>query len=133
MTVDNDHRDESFGYTLRDRRIIIKPPDRYEYNFKQKSLIALDGESLTYEEAIQGNNSLKRKKAMEEEMEALKKSKTWKLVQPQKNTKILDNKWVLITKMNQNGETERYKARLMVRDVKQNKDKIMKKYLGPNS
>lgn len=78
------------------------------------SLIALDGEAISYEEAIQGDNPKKWKEAKQEELGALRKSETWKLVEPVGNMKILDSKWVLKKKIEPDGKTEKYRARLLL-------------------
>lgn len=50
------------NYTLRDRRT-INPPNRYKSFFKRSSLIALGEETMSYEEAMQGSDFSKWKRA----------------------------------------------------------------------
>lgn len=117
-------------YALRDRRT-INPPDRYGEFYKHSLLIALGEETMSYEEVIQRDDSSKWKKAMQEELEALKRNTTWKLVKPPRNAKILDNKWVLKTKNNPDGSAERFKARLVARGFKQKKGQDYDEIFSP--
>lgn len=50
------------------------------------------------------------RKAMEEELNALKKNCTWSLVPYNDNLKVVDCKWIFKTKFKGNREVERYKA-----------------------
>lgn len=52
---------------------------------------------------------------MKNEIETLKRNKTWSLVPRPKNEKILTNRWVFKIKRNSIGQIEKYKARLVVR------------------
>lgn len=76
-------------------------------------------ETMTYEAAVKGDDFIKWKEAMQEELAALRKNETWKLVKLSQNVKILDNKWVLKIKLNSNEKVDKYKARLMARGFKQ--------------
>jgi len=52
---------------------------------------------------------------MKQEYDTLQENKTWVLVPRPSNKKVLSNRWVFKTKINQNGEIEKYKARLVAR------------------
>jgi len=52
---------------------------------------------------------------MDSEYKNLVENKTWILVSKPENKKILSNRWVFKTKINQKGEVEKFKARLVVR------------------
>lgn len=52
---------------------------------------------------------------MDSEYKNLLENKTWTLVPKPKDKKILSNRWVFKTKVNQKGEVEKFKARLVVR------------------
>ncbi|CEG41938.1 gag-pol polyprotein [Plasmopara halstedii] len=54
-------------------------------------------------------------KACESEKESLNKNKTWDLVPLPEGRKAIGNRWVFWVKENQDGEDERYKARLVVK------------------
>jgi hypothetical protein len=58
-------------------------------------------------------------KAMLEEMAALQKNKTWKLVSLLKGKKTVNCKWVYTVKQDPNGKIERYKTRLVAKGYSQ--------------
>jgi hypothetical protein len=57
--------------------------------------------------------------AMEVEMDALRKSGTWKLIELPKGKKTVGCKWVFSVKYNAEGKIERYKARLVAKGYTQ--------------
>ncbi|PRQ19007.1 putative RNA-directed DNA polymerase [Rosa chinensis] len=61
----------------------------------------------------------KWRKAMEEEMEALQKNNTWKLVPPPQGKKAVGCRWMFTVKHNADGSVNRYKARLVVKGFTQ--------------
>lgn len=67
-------------------------------------------------EAIKSNCKDKRIVAVNEELKALKGNGAWVVVVP---PKVLYKKWVFKTKMDANGDMERYKARPMACDNEQ--------------
>lgn len=52
---------------------------------------------------------------MEKEYNTLRENNTWTLVEKPQDVKVLTNRWVFKTKVNQKGEVEKYKARLVAR------------------
>eukprot|EP00253_Pinus_taeda_P032282 PITA_32282 len=56
---------------------------------------------------------------MDEEMNAIERNKTWKLVELPKGKEVIGVKWVYKTKSNAEGKIERHKARLVVKGYKQ--------------
>lgn len=52
---------------------------------------------------------------MEQEYNTLRENNTWTLVEKPQDVKVLTNRWVFKTKINQKGEVEKYKARLVAR------------------
>ena len=56
---------------------------------------------------------------MEEEMESMKESQVWDLVDLHSNRKAIGNKWVLKIKRKADGSIERYKARLVAKGYTQ--------------
>ena len=73
----------------------------------------------TIEEAQDSEDSEKWKSAMDEEMSSLQENQTWTLVQLPQGRKALDNRWVYAIKRTDNGDIERYKARLVVKGFQQ--------------
>lgn len=61
----------------------------------------------------------KWRKAMDEEMEAINKNGTWKLKELPDGAKKIGVKWIYKTKFKENGEVDKYKARLVVKGYAQ--------------
>ncbi|GJZ84557.1 retrotransposon protein, putative, ty1-copia subclass [Tanacetum coccineum] len=77
-------------------------------------------EPLTYQEAVACEDSSKWKAAMEEEMDSLRKNKTWELVDPPAGQKLVSCKWLFKIKEGIEGvQKPRYKARLVARGFTQ--------------
>lgn len=66
----------------------------------------------TIEEALDDPNFAK---AVTEEMEALEKNTTWRLVSLPEGKKVVGCKWVFTIKHKADGSIERYKARLVAK------------------
>jgi hypothetical protein len=64
-------------------------------------------------------NNPRWKAAMVEEMEALQKNSTWKLVELPKDKKTVGCKWVFTVKHKEDGSIERFKARLVAKGYTQ--------------
>ena len=56
---------------------------------------------------------------MREEMDALKKNKTWEIVDKLKGNNLVGCKWVFTLKYKVDGSLERYKARLVAKGYTQ--------------
>jgi hypothetical protein len=52
-------------------------------------------------------------KAMDEELDQIKKNDTWGLVPRPKNKNVIGTKWVFINKLNEDGQVTRNKARMV--------------------
>ena len=74
---------------------------------------------LSAKEALSGPDAENWRKAMEDEMESLRKTGTWTLVEPPNNRQIITCKWVLRIKRNATGEPVRFKARVVARGFSQ--------------
>ena len=59
------------------------------------------------------------KKAMDEEMQALRKNDTWEMEPLPEGKKLIGSRWVYATKHNSDGSIARYKARLVARGYTQ--------------
>lgn len=104
---------------LRDRSK-IKPPQRF--NDFVNTLIMADQETPeTYEEAVKSEDHQNWLKAMKTEMTAHNSNKTWTLVNPPKDAKVLPCRWIYKIKRNPDGSIEKYKARLVVKGFNQEK------------
>ncbi|WVZ03280.1 hypothetical protein V8G54_024086 [Vigna mungo] len=112
---------------VRDReRRISKPTKRfgeadlicYALN-AAKDLERLD-EPRSYKEALDSSDRHLWQGAMEEELEALKKNNTWRLVDLPKGKKVVGSKWIFKKKEAiPGGEKARYKARLVAKGFTQ--------------
>lgn len=56
---------------------------------------------------------------MEEEMRALKRNKTWKLVDLPKGKKLVGCRWMFTVKYKSGGSMKRYKTRLVMKGYTQ--------------
>ena len=101
--------DEQVGRGQRRKNL---PPRLQDYAlFTNPSEFSL----LTYQQAISGDDNLKWKEAIQEEMSALEENATWRLVdRSEVDGKILSSRWIFKIK-----EDGRYKARLVVRGCHQ--------------
>jgi hypothetical protein len=79
----------------------------------------VSGEPDHYQEAINSNESTEWKKAMDEEMESIKKNNTWEVVERPEGRRIVDCKWVYKVKLLADGSIQRYKARLVAKGFTQ--------------
>ena len=93
------------------------PPQRYSPSLHYL-LLTDAGEPECFDEAIQGNDSIKWELAMKDEMRSLQKNGTWSLTKLPAGKKILQNKWVYRLKEESDG-SRRYKARLVVKGFQQ--------------
>ncbi|XP_060668087.1 uncharacterized mitochondrial protein AtMg00810-like [Ziziphus jujuba] len=62
--------------------------------------------------------SMKWKKTMDVEIEAIERNDTWKLIDLPVEAKKVGVKWVYKTKLNENGEVDKYKAQLTGKECK---------------
>lgn len=72
-----------------------------------------------YKEAISGPDNEEWRQAIESELEAHKANKTWEIVDCPNTGVALTTRWVFSIKRNNEGELERYKARLVARGFEQ--------------
>lgn len=101
-------------YRLRDRNTLKKPKAYEDYEWNLMSL-AEEDEPLTYHEAVTSNESKMWKKAIKEEIEALKENDTWTVIKRPEHCEPIDSKWVFKKKRNEKGDIVKYKARLVAR------------------
>lgn len=75
-----------------------------------------DCDPVTHEEAANDNRWIN---AMDGEIQAIEKNKTWELSTLPEGKKPIGARWVYKTKFQSNGEIERFKARLVAKGYKQ--------------
>jgi hypothetical protein len=85
----------------------------------ERATVAFLEEPQNIEEALTCENSKEWECAMREEYDSLMTNNTWTLVPLPAGRKPVSCKWVFKIKQGANGELERYKARLVVRDFTQ--------------
>ena len=73
-------------------------------------------EPENYEEAIKHDVW---KKAMEEEIRMIEKNNTWELVAVPREREVVSLKWIYKIKLNQEGDIQKHKARLVARGFTQ--------------
>eukprot|EP00253_Pinus_taeda_P035659 PITA_35659 len=89
------------------------------YDEGMNSLFALYchvDDPIHFEDAIKDRKWIE---AMDEEINAIERNKTWDLVELPKGKEVIGVKWVYNTKSNAEGKIERHKARLVVKGYKQ--------------
>ena len=91
-------------------------PDTHEY---EELLFTLDDEPRTLKDAKESPNWPEWRKAMDDELEALERNKTWTITDRPPNVKPIKNKWVFKAKLNPDGSLARYKARLVAKGYSQ--------------
>ena len=82
-------------------------------------LLTEDGEPSIFHKALNSQEASLWMAAMQEEIEALHKNKTWDLVPLPQGRKAISNKWVYKIKRDSNDQVERYRARLVVKGFAQ--------------
>jgi len=93
------------------RKLAI-PADYEVYNTKE---FQMEDDPASFEEAMSSDQSLKWLEAMEDEMKSLNANKVWDLKIIPKGAKTVGCKWVYKTKLDSQGNIERYKARLVAK------------------
>ena len=83
---------------------------------------------VTFEEA---HKDSKWREAMDVEMKAIEKNKTWELTTLPNGSKPIGVKWVFKTKLNEQGKVEKYKARLVAKGYSQRQGIDYKEVFAP--
>lgn len=113
--LETQHSDEQTRpgrYHLRTRES-LRAPERYT------AYAASCDVPITYEEAVNGENSISWKNAIEKELKAHEDNKTWEIVPLPENRKPIGHKWVFKIKDSSNVNKIRYKARLCAQGFSQ--------------
>lgn len=114
LEIRNNEDQGNIRQRLRDRNQ-INQPDQYEIPLTYFARIIPD----SFDEALLSEKSKEWKKAMNEEMDALRENNTWELQELPAGRKAIGCKWVFSTKSYVNGELVRYKARLVAKGFSQ--------------
>lgn len=110
--LENYEGNNGMRYNLRDRRKIQAP------RFLQDAMFAEIENPSTYNEAVNSDNSKNWISAMKDEIDALRKNKTWSLVPIPEDGNIVPCKWVYCIKNGINGK-QKFKARLVAKGFSQ--------------
>lgn len=86
---------------------------------ERKQALTVSSDPIDRRDALSRPDKNEWIKSMDEEMEALKKNKTWVLVPLPQGRKTVSCKWVLRTKVKPDGSLDRYKGRLVARGFSQ--------------
>ena len=102
----------------------IRKSDRHRQRpdyYGERVSVAKDGleEPATVIEALSSQKKAKWEEAMKAEMRSLQDNDVWELVELPKDRKPVGSKWVFKVKTNENGDVERYKARLVAQGFMQ--------------
>ena len=73
----------------------------------------------TLKEAMSSPEWPEWEKAIQIELETLRRMGTWELMDPPENRKSITNKWVFVRKYNKDGILQKYKAHLVARGFSQ--------------
>lgn len=116
--------------TLRRRTDIKWPIIKYADYHCYAALSCYNFEPVTYSQALKSSDAEKWVRAMNEEIAALKRNKTWILVNlPKEKPNILDSKWVF--KIKRGTDDVRFKARLVARGFLQREGIDYKETFSP--
>ena len=113
---EDEANDEEGDNTIRRSTRAKKVP---EYYGEWVNVVSISEEPKTVKDALSGTNSEKWTEAMESEMKSLNKNKVWELVKLPKGRKAIGCKWIFKTKIDGDGNIERYKARLVAQGYTQ--------------
>ncbi|CAL2226145.1 unnamed protein product [Prunus armeniaca] len=93
----------------------LSEEDDVDVNLAHLALF-IDADPISYEEAAK---SKIWRQAMDAEIQAIERNDTWKLTELPPRGKTIGVKWVFRTKLNENGEVDKYKARLVAKGYSQ--------------
>ena len=93
-----------------------RAPVRYGYeDMVAYALVGYGDEPTSYRETMDSSENAKWKVAMEDEMESLRKNRTWELCDLPKGKKPIGCKWVFTKKVGTLGSGIHFKARLVAK------------------
>ena len=107
--------------------------DYVVYSLEHESELSIDKDPVSFQQAMECNDSEKWFNAMKEEMKSMDVNQVWELVELPEGSKRVGCKWVFKTKRNLKGNIERYKARLVAKGFTQKDDIDYKETFSPVS
>ncbi|CAL2255468.1 unnamed protein product [Prunus armeniaca] len=78
-----------------------------------------EADPTSFKETMESQNADKWREAMLNELESIKNTKVWELVEPHKSQKLAGLKWVFKTNKDKDGRIKRFKARLVAKGFTQ--------------
>ena len=118
LEADNAAPAEALRRSTRERKSAL-PEDYIVYLQEADFDIGEVSDPVTFNQAINSDQSQNWEAAMVAELESMKVNDVWTLVQLPKSHKAIGCKWVFKTKMCADGNIERYKARLVAKGFTQ--------------
>lgn len=122
---DQEHEEEDVHVRPQEERVLrnrdrIRRPSRYDDGIDPDIILLAEGEEpQSYQEAITSSHATQWKRAMDEEIESLKKNNTWSIVCRQDGRKPIENRWIYKLKKKPDGSIDRFKARLVAKGYSQ--------------
>ncbi|XP_073062026.1 uncharacterized protein [Primulina eburnea] len=92
---------------------------RQELSNKIPYCFITESDPKTFDEAINSQDALFWKEAINDEMDSIMANKTWELVDLPLGSKPIDCKWIFKKKMKTNGTIDKFKARLVAKGFTQ--------------
>ena len=89
------------------------------FTFDEHCHIVQQDEPASYDDAVNGNEAEQWESAIDEELQAHQKNKTWSIVDKQDHMHVIGHKWVFKKKRDVNGDVQKYKARLVAKGYSQ--------------
>lgn len=135
-TQENDNETQETQQPIRRSQRSRRPTnfDDYITYLNEADLdIGEENDPITYSDAITCNQSAKWNEAMIDELNSMEKNDVWELAELPKDHKPVGCKWVFKTKLDQNGNIERYKARLVAKGYTQKEGIDYKETFSPVS
>lgn len=119
--INDDVEDEQYPRRGPGRPRIVRTGQRGRprKEYHMANIAETDTDPFTVEEAMSSVHKEKWIEAMRSEYNSLKECNTWELTDLPQGKKAISCKWVFHTKRHQNGEVERFKARLVARGCEQ--------------